>query len=654
MKQKRSLTPLVITTFLILFCIFFGWQQVQYGMEGVDHYTRKQTIHLINYLKLGKTLLEIDKLTDLNERLREARETRYIDFYILQRDDQVLFFGNKNDFLEGIHLKYEIFNEILFVKDVAFASTKVGNYVLTIGANLPQGNYWRRFLMDAYKTTALDIAVVGIFIFLVLAYFTRDLLKILSSLRHDRDFTNIATKSRESELLVKGLTAYEHEVSRLKEENQTFGNQVLPALKSEILSGRTPPYDFHCTLVRTDINGFTTQFNGDRREEFLASVNAFFEEVSHVVSRYGGYVYEFIGDEVIFYFKDDEHKDSLAIAISAVRDINSAAKNFRVKSSLAHGQLRFGRQVNGFSLAGSILIETVRILSHVTEKDANSVYFDESCADRLRRLCDMKPEMDVQLKGISGVRRLWSYVQHRPLDEWLANSGDVAMLTYYRSDTDIRRTLDCLAKKVDDWTTERFIKVAGILKEFHVTRSTSGIKKSYLDLLTQLEKKAGKEAGVELAAVCGVCLALISPEHRTADLKAHLQRLMHVSDQRVVASVLEVCETSGPLDFSNNRVLANALIKAGIVDLSEEIVARIQQMLTSTDSGEVASALYVVGELAGYHYRHDPVYLSTRVSFLDLVSQIETFLTDKNDSIRTQAVGAAAKAAAHLGRKQTA
>ena len=54
-------------------------------------------------------------------------------------------------------------------------------------------------------------------------------------------------------------------------------------------------------------------------------------EVSHIVARYEGLVHEFVGDEVIFYFKDDDCKNSFMTALAAVFEINQAAARVSAK-----------------------------------------------------------------------------------------------------------------------------------------------------------------------------------------------------------------------------------------------------------------------------------------------------------------------------------
>ena len=89
----------------------------------------------------------------------------------------------------------------------------------------------------------------------------------------------------------------------LENENLLFKNQVLPALRKELESGQQAPYEFNCTLVRVDINNFTQIFSNHDRTEFMATINEFFVGVTHIVSRYGGFVHELIGVKCSFILK---------------------------------------------------------------------------------------------------------------------------------------------------------------------------------------------------------------------------------------------------------------------------------------------------------------------------------------------------------------
>jgi adenylate cyclase len=651
MTRKSSLVWLAFSTFFVLFLAYYVFSTIEVGRTNVDEYEKRQTIHLINYLKLGKTLLEAGFDKDLRERLEEARTTRYLDFYILHRGDTVVYYGNKDGRLDGINFKFERENEISYLRDTAFATTKVDDLTLTVGINLPKQRYWRTLFMKAFGQITQDILVIASLVFFVLAYFLKDLLLILKSLSGSRDFSGIKTRSREADVLARGLTAYESEVRRLEEQNFAYGNQVLPSLKSEILSGRPPPYDFDCTLVRMDINGFSASFNGPDRDGYLARVNSFFEDVSHVVARYGGLIHEFVGDEVIFYFKDSDHENSTAIAASAVKDIhaNVAGFGFTVKSSLAHGSLRFGRQVNGFSLAGSILIETVRVQSQITERSANTLYMNEDCARKIEFLCDMKFESEMDLKGV-GRAKIWSYQSHKPLQFTAPGTFLPDNLNYYRSDGEIASILKFLAAS-PGLRLQEYRKFMNILNRFPVTRSTGVIKAGIIDLIDILAGQESDDCEAKLAATVTLVSNLISPDQTDGDLRNRLEKLLSSKNDRLLANTIEaLSHLDARLDFADMakeagpRVKANALVRAGMLALDEGIITAINRMLSSKDVSELASGLFVAGELAQFHRHRDPVWFATQSAFLELIHRLKNYESHADESVRRQARRARQKA----------
>jgi class 3 adenylate cyclase len=659
---------MITATVLAGIAIISAVRFVQYGAEGVERHTRMQTVNVINYLHLGKTLLKVGELGDLRDRLEEARAARHLDFYILQRDGgEVVFFGNKDNYLKGINFRYTHFDEVLFIEGNAFASAKKDDLTLTVGVNLATGSFWKLYFVNYAKDSGVELGIIAALLALVLFNFMRDLFDILKSLRKGRDFAGIQARSYESGLLLRGLTAYESEVGRLEEENRAFGGQVLPSLKTEILSGRTPPYDFDCTLVRTDINGFSPRFNGPGREKFLDEVNAFFEAASHIVSRYGGYVHEFVGDEVIFYFKDEEHRDSLAAAAFAVRDIAAAATGFTLKSAIAVGKLRFGRQVNGFSLSGSVLIETVRILSLVTEKEIHSVHCSESCAKRLEPWCALKFECEAELKGVPGPVRLWNMENHLPQTTHLKSPLAAASCAYYRSDDEIAAALAWIGEN-SAADPAGCLALLGQFREFSVTRSGPQIKNALLALLKRLGENAIGNARVapggaaparqHLATLCSVSENLLCSQWRDSEVVKALAGLPETGDDRVAASVVAATAVLGPgvseeygFKKAGPRLLANSLVKAGIADLSRAVVKRLNVMLKDIDPAMVASGLWVCGELAAYYRRHDPVRLSAEVEFSEILDRLAEFTSHSDLSVRAQAEKALQKSNRASGRR---
>ena len=86
---------------------------------------------------------------------------------------------------------------------------------------------------------------------------------------------HLKASSYEVDLFIKGLRGYEKSIKNLKARNELLGNQVLPALQSEILSGEKPPYEFNCTMVMTDINNYSHIYDNYPKEEFIKLYNRF-------------------------------------------------------------------------------------------------------------------------------------------------------------------------------------------------------------------------------------------------------------------------------------------------------------------------------------------------------------------------------------------
>lgn len=631
---------------------------------------------------LAKSLLTSRKnFEELKELLESRRRAHGINFWILLRDGKVSESSLGTDELGRIRLRLDSPGDLFGESSYWYVAEDLGEGLqLVVGLRYSESEFLKiefggqnKVILIRYLAGIIAIAI-GLF-----AFFFRDIRKILAVVqnRQTRVFDGIKTRSRESALFVQGLSGYERAVQDLHLQNQTLGQQVLPALKKEILSGRTPPYDFNCTLVRTDINNFSKIFHTHSVDDFMRVINDFFKEVSHIVSRYNGLVHEFVGDEVIFYFKDEDHPNSFMIALSALRDINRAAARihghtmkrhgypFTVKSSLAHGTIRFGPLVNGYSMAGSVLIETVRILAHVVEKDGNVIYFDGAHLPRVTDLCEASEAMRVQLKGLSGARSLFRCGGFAPLERVLGQLGETGAhvddLTYYRDDASLIAIIDHLRVNIGNLPTETMLKAIQILRGFQVTRSEPAVREvliSWLDHFAAMveDSRWGKKANRIFSAGSMLVINLVPRNDFDREFEDRLSRLAgRLKEKRAVANVLEVLThfKSGAnpeffadlLEHENNRIVANAIVHEGIRALSPAVIKRLGRMMKSKSAAHRASALHAVGELAAHHRERDIVYYSTNIEFLRLVQAIPGFVTHDEPMVRRQALIAARKAA---------
>ncbi len=618
---------------------------------------------LTTYTQTAKVLGAKGMWDELEVQLEQARSSGQIDFYVLQSQGHVLWFGNETNSVEQVDVKFPVAPTTLATPQIWFQSTVVGDYQFTVGI---QKNF-DKYLSQNKTAFQLSIWQNAIYVFLIVlavGFWTlKDISLMVREIRKGKRgrVGSIQARSAESQLFLQGLTGYAKAVSDLESENVRLGRQVLPSLQKEIHSGRKPPYDFNCTMVRTDINHFSTIFNTHNVTEFMATINEFFDEVSRIVARYGGLIHEFVGDEVIYYFKDDEHANSFAIAMSAIRDINVLASQvhestmkergypFTVKSSAAHGKVRFGPLVGGFTIAGAVLIETVRVLTFITEKDENVIYFDGRNAPRLAGLIQSSERMQVKMKGYQSEVILHQYAAHLPLRHVLEtlSENSVEQLFYYRSDEDLITILNFLRAHACDEKT--VLKAIRAMREPYVARPSRLASPALRDWINDLLRR--EDQAKILSAAVKLYINLVPREEFIEDDKILLSTLLSHADRRVVANTVEVLthfsadsKTTVRNIRDDLRIHANAIVHDGRDEMSGVVMKRLKALLKSKKASELASGLYALGELASIHRAKDFAYFSAHVEFQSLLSQIDVHASHTTTLVRRQALIAARKA----------
>jgi adenylate cyclase len=638
-----------------------------------------------------RTYFETNKNLDMIEKILEHRRERVrtVDFWILFHEKKLYKYGVENARPESFDIKLDGAQpgQVFQHEQFSYTVMDIGDgFTLVLGLRyLPDAymNYRYRKLMGTIVINHVLALAIALAIF---AYLFRDIRRSLSNLlrRNTRTFGKLTANSREAELLARGLSAYEEQAEQLVRERDLLSWQVLPSLRTELSSGKKPPYEFDCTLVRTDINGFSTIFNEHPVEQFAATINEFFTDVSHIVARYGGLVHEFVGDEVIFYFKDEDARladgtpvSSVALAISALKDINLAAERyhqvtmrdrgypFTVKSSLAHGRLRFGRLVNGHGLSGAILIETVRILSHINEKNENTVLFADRHVSQAQLVAVTETDKRVRLKGFREETGLCTYREHLELERFLDSdeASSLARAACFRGDDDLLKIVRWARAQTRAGQFGSAGRALGLLRNFHLTKTDGRAQTELLDWVGELvqEARIGKSdqprpASKTLASALRVIENIVPKDKFDSRIEKLVDLATELADRRVVANALDVLtyfkNTGEAEDFGHgdltrhrdNRVAANALVFQGRQALGSGLVRRIRRMLDSKENVRVASALYAIGELAAHHQATDKIYYRTQIEFLDLVNRISSFTSHSDPMIQRQASVALKKA----------
>ena len=643
---------------------------------------------------ITESLLVASRQDLIEAHLTDSIRVGWIDFYMLTYRGEVLLFNSVRPLsdeaygtLASLHppdtawefrSKFESAPSIRGpaaakadqIEDFRFIETDLGgDRRLKLGFNLNR----EAFLAEMKLLRASEnqrILIWGMILSILIFLFTaRDLFKIVRAVRTKgvHGLESLSSMSAEAEILKQGLTGYQETVERLENANRVLGAQVLPSLKSELQSGKNPPYDFACTLVRTDINDFTKTFHSKPQDQFLATINEFFTECSHVISRYDGLIHEFVGDEIIFYFKDENHVNSFSAALACVGEIGAIAGRihqrtsvenqygFRVKTSLSHGVIRFGPLLNGYSLAGAPLIETSRILSHVSEKNENTVHFDSRCLPLLDWGVEFAEAFRASLKGIDGERKICRYKGHRNIQRLLEDGGRDAFRAVhaYRDESSFLSVLKLVIQEPETRLVPDALK---LITGTHFTNCSDNYLAEIERLLTQawLLKGGFETQTVKLLATIIAALPrLIPPERFNRQLGAILEKFTEHSNPRVAANAIEAMQEFRDTGFvslnhkllksENVRIAANAIVFLGKLEVTKQVVKEIGNLLDSGDLVKVGAGIYVWGEVAGFHLQRDAVHLRTQTDFMGLEKRVKTLAT-KHPSLRRLAEQAARKA----------
>lgn len=368
----------------VVVILMIGWFCFQIYRINVDYYS-EHILHkekmILTYSQIARSLADQGEIDRIPESLKTAIHLRQFDWYLIQVDGKTVQAYPE----EATHFPiYNVENEYIEPEVSAKTVQLQPGVFLTIGVSKHKWSYLKnsvsRFLASNIQTLVVSLIIV----FAAFLYYIRDIIHLVHFLKLNREERllkiqkSLTTRTFEGGVLKNAIDALESSQNQILEERYLLAKQVLPSLRAEIFSGKKPPYDFHCVLVRLDINGYSKRFMSDDRSKFLLDLNDYFMRLSEIVSRYQGFVHEFIGDEVLFYFKyEDVPSKAWLQAVAACRDIEAMTNQsapWTFKAVIAQGDLHFGPMVHGYSLSGDVLIRTVRILNSVElEKNLTTI-----------------------------------------------------------------------------------------------------------------------------------------------------------------------------------------------------------------------------------------------------------------------------------------
>ncbi len=658
MKRKSVVVLILITFWLTYSALTVGAYVLQTRSFYAEEIARRKQV-VDFYQDLSLHFLMNQKTDSLIPRLEKARELGEFDFFILREKDQVLGFYNKDNYLEGINYDYKVLNEFQDTDTISIKTIQVQDYKLTLGIYNTEGSFLWYQLKARKNAIILDLIVVTALVFVIVYLILKDIIQLSRALqsRSRGDLELIQTRSKEGEILLQAATGYEKSTQGLRKDNLLLASSLAPAVRSEMRSGQEPPYEIACTVGRIDLNGYTQLVLQKEPKELLNILNQYFQNSRDLIERYsGGLIYQYVGDEIVFIFKEEGKTPSIVRALSAVRSLIEMAEKLvtpglpnglRLKSSLVTGSLQFVKLDQGYAFSGLPLIESVRMLGQVSEKTESSlIVYAESLKD-IADFCEVSGNKTTVFKGFEKESQIIEIKKFTNFEQALLKIPLSSVGENFRSNSDLLGIMQSLEKFLLAKDDNKFFDLISPLRNMQVGWVDEKVVNSYLSLLKiclkQNEDKLHESK--KLASIISLSQNLLQKDQLRPQWVDALQKCENAQDPRVQANAL-IVQAHFDLDIkgldkkmgsSHNRIAADAVLVAGRQDFNSDLCERVRAFLQSDQPRFQASGLYLIAALIEYHFDRDLVYLKANSYLKELAKEVPNYTKNTNPMVQSRA-----------------
>lgn len=658
--------------YLALIVVFYN-----YKMQEVIRESNIKRFSDIEYqLYAAEPLLLQDNVEVLRQNLNLAHERKYFDFYILRKNSSLIDFryekASQNE-VEELELPLGNFPADRSAQDLPFQvkTIQFNDYKLSVGMFVRDQNYIMRtvyyYRWDFLQEMILVTCFLGLIAYLVLKDVI-DLTKILRT-KNRGQARLVKVRTKEAETLLAVASQFEAVNEGLKLTNLSFSDSISPAVRHELNEGTRTPHLFDAVVVRVDVNGYTQMFL-DKKDEFVTqTLNRYFQQASEIIRRYQGHIYQFVGDEIVFHFKQYEVEDPLTQAMHCVRSLFQVAKEldhdlrpqgvpFVVKSSMAKGRLRFIRLDSGYAFAGLPLIESVRMLGKVDDRHENTLALYASDFDQRDEAGQVARRLPVSFKGFSGQTEIVEIQKFKEVNLVL-NAKVWSELKWFRSDQDLAEILRFAVSNMGQLSAHDISEISRELRGFEIEKIGMLVADLVADFISVvdvrvsrlLEKTISEDEPSQalwlrnLASITSLTSHILRAGVFREDLRLILEKNLKHPDQRVRANTILALDELSPETYSFrelfslpfNRAAADALFVEGRREFSDEVFHFLQSFLESNDPFFIASGIYVLAALYDYHRKTDAVYFKANLHLQRIPNLIQHLASHENAMVKRRA-----------------
>lgn len=635
-KNKKSILFLLVFSFWVFYVGLTSYQFFTQASKLADREIENRRENLDYILQSSIGALVQERPESLQDRLSRARKLHLINFYILQKGDEVVFFENNTGNVDDLNHNYKRFNEFITSNDLTFKTIKVMDFRLTAGTFSGKADIIWETLIIMLPLFGKDIAMVTIMLGLIGFLLLKDIIQLSKTLagRSRGEIAEIKTTSKEAETILQASMGLEGERVRLEKLSEVYSETVGPAILHELKSGKEAPYNFEATMCRVDLNGYTQMFLEKDNTYLITILNQYFARAREVIQRYDGLIYQFVGDEIVFHFKDDMAPglSTESLAAACIRDLfyeatvienglpEEANHYFKLKGSFAHGLMRFIKLDEGHALSGLPLIESVRLLSLVDDKSHQVLTFFQDASQDTEGLLFVFDRKVNQLKGFKEESMICRARDFNSI-EWIFESSMWDRLSYFRADAHMLFTLKKLRLMAITRRDDDLVKILHALR-FHKFETTmeeisKEAETTFHSFFTgEQEKLLSTKV---LSAYVSLIGRIIPKEHWTKTLEDQLAKLLDHDDYRVQANTIVVLGKYGyparkiweNMFSKNNRVAADTIIEVAKQQLNADVWDALHRLLSSTQASHRSSGDFALESILKYYGELDPVYLKT-------------------------------------------
>ncbi|HEY8272288.1 MAG TPA: hypothetical protein VIG33_15460, partial [Pseudobdellovibrionaceae bacterium] len=265
-KNRKNILLFAIAAFWIAYVGIVSAEYYFNIASRVDQVIQNRKKDVDFVLEFSGNLIIKDNLDSLTERLKQAREFRMVDFYLLQKKNKVITFYNKQNNPDELIQEHVNFNQFVESDDITFKTIQIYDYRLTVGVNTAKKSLSRVALGEQKYLILHNLAMASAFAAMLFLFIYKDALS----------FTKL-----------RGLQKVEPEVHLKSVPATKSVSSLAPALLHEMKSNTFAPSNFDSTVVRIDLSDKTQALLS--KSDYLSAILNKYQGAAHeLISRYGG------------------------------------------------------------------------------------------------------------------------------------------------------------------------------------------------------------------------------------------------------------------------------------------------------------------------------------------------------------------------------